>query len=122
MDGRRFASNLEDAVRVQDSKLAMAGKRIQVVLFKFVTGSSDVALQRLPSIAGRVRKNRHLRMSMEEIFRSVVMGKAGHHQDEHGKDLSSVRQWPRWSLSGSFRWENRSNEIRRWDETVGPWG
>src|SRR4029077_8628339 len=91
MDGRRFASNLEDAVRVQDSKLAMAGKRIQVVLFKFVTGSSDVALQRLPSIAGRVRKNRHLRMSMEEIFRAFVMGKAGHHQDHSVGKIDVMR-------------------------------
>jgi hypothetical protein len=81
-----FARDIEHAVGVYNTEVAMPCERIQMALRKPVAGSANVTLQRLSSIERGMWKNGNLGVSVKQVFTSFVVIEAGHHQHH------SVRQ------------------------------
>ncbi len=91
MNDRRFAREIQYAVRRQDSKAGMAREGVEMALFKLITGTPNMVLQRFVAVPRRVRQDGNFRVSVEQILAALAVIKAGHHQDHAVRQIDIVR-------------------------------
>src|SRR5262249_35862939 len=64
---------------------------VEMPAIELVPGSSDMTLERLIAVAGRMGKDGDFRMSVEEVFASLVMIETGHEKDHAVGQIEIVR-------------------------------